>query len=144
MSARATRKPRTKPTTKPDRETIPLSALSITVPRPALFVAPGEQKPVTFEGKHLAAALRYVALVAPNLETFESPAGVGLELAGLAEECRAIGDANLNGIPIDTNAVFCSLGDRLRDLAARLNAREEFTCGEHTVTITRKPAGATS
>jgi hypothetical protein len=136
MSAAKARKPRaTGP--KPAAETLPLADVRIAIAKPKLFT--NDDETVTFDGARLAAVLRWVALVKPNLDAFTSPVSVALEIAGIAEQCRAMGDANLEMIPIDCNAVFCSLGDRLRDLASRINAGETVGTLE-SVTITRKPA----
>jgi hypothetical protein len=147
MSARKARKPKAPKTStpKPDRETIPLAALSITVTPPTYFTTT-KSEPVTFEGEALAAALRWIALNCPNVPFFTNPQRVGFELMGVAEQCRAIGDADLEVIPADSNALFCSLADRLKDLAYRIAAGDKHyrKLEDDMVTITRKPAEGAS
>jgi hypothetical protein len=143
MSAAKVRRPKASktPSAKPDRETIPLAALSITITPPSYFTTT-KSEPVTFEGEALAAALRWITLNCPNVPYFTNPQRVGLELIGVAEQCRAIGDADLEIIPADSNALFCSLADRLKDLAYRIAAGDERyrKIENDMVTITRKPA----
>jgi hypothetical protein len=128
--------------TKPDRETLPLSGVSITITPPSPFTEPADIEPVTFEGETLAHALRWVALTCPSLHYFTNPQSVSLELMGVAELCRAVGDANLEMIPSDHNAMWCSVADRLRDLAHRIHAGDPHykKLDQEMLTITRKAA----
>jgi hypothetical protein len=134
MTTPKARRPRK--ASKPASETIPLAGVSITIAKPKLFT--NDEETVTFDGKALGDALRWISLACPNLPRFTAPTSVGLELAGIAEQCRAIGDANLELIPSDHNALWCSVADRLRDLAARISAGQTVDTPE--ITITRKPA----
>jgi hypothetical protein len=138
MTATKASKPR-KATPKPDRETIPLAGVSITVTPPDPFAQPADIKPVTFEGEALAGALRWVAMTCPNLEYFTSPRGVGFELVGIADHCRAISDAGSL-----ESSLWTSMADRLRDLAYRILAAdaEGQRIEGDTVTITRKANGS--
>lgn len=135
-TAKAARKPRKPGATKPESETLSLAGVSITVTKPALFTS--DKETVTFGGEALAAALRWIALACPNLGHFTEPRYVGYELAGIAEQCRAIADADLEKIPADHSALWGSLADRLRDLAARISAGQ-YTVDTPEITITRKP-----
>ena len=139
MSPAKAGKPRTA-TPKPGAETLPLSGVSITITKPKLFTN-DEEKTVTIKGKALSGLLRWAVLAWPALnDDLDHSASVALELVGIAEQCRAMGDAQLEMIPIDCNAVFCSLGDRLRDLAHRINAFDKDWNKLESLTITRKPA----
>jgi hypothetical protein len=135
MSAAKARKPRTT-TPKPAAETLPLADVSITIAKPKLFT--NEEETVTFDGERLAEALRYVALSCPNLERFTDASYSAIELAGIAETCKGLSDANPG--EIDSPAVFHALYRRLDDLASRINAGEHNYTKMTHVTITRKPA----
>ena len=126
-------------TPKPAAETLPLAGVSITIPKPKLFSSDDET--ITFDGERLAEVLRYVALSCPNLEMFTAASSCAIELAGIAQTCKGLSDA----IPeeIDCAAVFHALYRRLDDLAARMNARDDYNKLE-TVTITRKLAEVAS
>jgi hypothetical protein len=141
MKAAKVRKSRTA-NPKPAAETIPLAGVSITIPKPSMFTnAQNDEKTVTFDGDRLASALRYIALVCPNLDRFTDPGIVGLEVAAIAEECLAMSDTDLAASNIDCNAVFWSISNRLSDLAHQINAKDRDGWNKlESVTITRKPA----
>lgn len=74
---------------KPDRETLPLESVAITVTRPRLFGDEQEEEvPVTISGERLGEILRWAALACPNLEYFTKADIIGLELAGIADTPR--------------------------------------------------------
>jgi hypothetical protein len=133
MSTRkSVRKPRT--ASKPAAETIPLAGVSIKIARPKIFSS--DEETVTFDGERLAGALRWVALACPNLDMFTSAEGVAIELAGVAQICKGLSEADPD---FNADQVLHALYCRLDDLASRINAGEHYS-KLAALTITRKPA----
>ena len=125
-------------------DTVDLKDLEITMRRPRIFGGDADKPPFTVDGDQLATMFRYAALSCPGgLDAFAGPKSVGLtsfELMGVGEMCLGLASSDLHSIPVDCQAVFSALGDRLRDLANRLQAGD--VPDGVAVTIRRKKAVA--
>ena len=101
------------------KQDVPLGNLAVTLSVPRIFENGTER--VTISGPAPEKALAWVARSCPNVEYFTHGSHIAYELMGIADTCAVLGAATVD----QPNPIFASIGDRLHDLACRLNAGVE-------------------
>jgi hypothetical protein len=123
--------------------TIPLSEIAITWYRGAHFVGEKDDTPVVISGRQLAQVLSWLANERPGVfgekpsrEDVWTAGEIGLELEGLGEILRGLGEADLEIIPANTPSIFCALSTVTKGLAMRLAAVDDGETESKQATVT--------
>lgn len=118
--------------------TVPLSEISITWP-PLRDFSGEPEKPITVSGKRLGAIVAWMARTSHGTLSAEdawSTTDVWLDLRGLAEILRGLGNADLEMIPSNTPAMLCLLATMVDDMTARLAVADDIKTDFKDATVT--------
>ena len=123
--------------------TIPLSDITITWP-PLRDFSGEPEKPITLSGKRLGAIVAWMARTSHGTLREEpwTTTDVWLDLKGLAEILRGLGNADLEMIPSNTPAMLCLLATMVDDMTARLAVADDIKTDFKDATVTIGAAAA--
>jgi hypothetical protein len=118
-----------RPKTQAPADAIPLDGVTITCYPQFHFGSGEKQEPRRITGRQLGQVLAWLAQTRPailgNAGDLWTSTEVGLKLEGLGEILLALGQTDLDNIPLNVPSVFCLLAEVASDLAARLQASED-------------------